>query len=105
MRKKWRSLLSLLSLYHLSHFTFELAGKAFTTPQLNTVADLWEEFDDQLPSDFYRAFGKAIEWQKNKEADRARVMYNTLLNSVREHEPSLYDQVHPFIVHNMRSLP
>jgi hypothetical protein len=105
MRKRWCSLLSLFSLYHLSHFTFELAGKPFTMPPLNTVADLRAEFNDQLSPDFYRAFGQAVEWQKNNEPNKARAMYNTLLDSVREHKLSLYPHVRQFVVHNVRLLP
>lgn len=105
MIKRLRSILALFSLYHLSHFTFELAGKPFTTPPLNTVADLRAEFNDQLPPDFYRAFGQAVEWQKNNKPNKARAMYKILLDSVREHKPGLYDRVRPFIVDNMRVLP
>ncbi len=100
MHKRWYFILTLLGLYHLNCLTFELAGVPFAEPSLVTDTELREKFGEQLPPDFYRAFAKAVEWQKHNQSLKAWAMYNILLNNL-ELYPDLYGNVQEYINYNL----
>lgn len=103
--KKIHSVLAFFILYYLSHFIFELVGKPFTDPPLNTVEDLRREFDGKLSDNFYRGFEQAVKWQTHGSPNKARAMYEVLMDASQRYSPELRADVQEFINYNMRLLP
>jgi hypothetical protein len=105
MRKTWHPILTLFGLYYLSHFIFELVGKPFTDPPLNTVEDLLREFDGKLSDNFYWGFEQAVEWQTHGNPNKARAMYEVLMDASQRYDSDVCLGVQEFINYNMRLLP
>lgn len=107
MRKLWKSMILLLFLNQLSRLTFELAGNPITKPQPVTEGELWAEFSDRLPPDFYRAFRRAVEWQTGGKPNKAWNLYRILSEKVKGktlNAPELYERVQRHIDYNMSLL-
>jgi hypothetical protein len=105
MRKMRRSIMSLLTLCHLSRLTiFGVPGGSETPPRPKDGEDLRVRFGSRLPEGFYRTFDQAVEWQREDHPNRARALYGTLTEKLKSHAPELCERVQPFIDHNVNLL-